>query len=203
MSIEKSNFGDTSVASVTRGAGSDETLGVEGYYNVKCYDKDGNLKWEDIAPNLVTAVGKQDLFNYYFGFTTNSGTASGPNYLGLLGGTTTYTAADTMSSHAWTEVGLANAPTYTGNRQAPVWTTASSTGSTPSNVTTKTAPALTFAMTSSGTVAGCFINSGASASATKDTTTGILYSAGSFTGGSKTVTNGDSIAVTYSTTATS
>ena len=200
---ELQNFGDTSDASVTRGAGSDETLGIQGYYTVKCYDKDGNLKWEDIAPNLVTAVGKQDLFNYYFGATSNGGTASGANYLGLLGGTTTYTAADTMSSHAWTEVGLANAPTYTGNRQAPVWTTASSTGTTPSNVTTKTAPALTFAMTSSGTVAGCFINSGSGASATKDTTTGVLYSAGSFTGGSKTVTNGDSLAVTYSTTATS
>jgi len=200
---ELQNFGDTSDASVTRGAGSDESLGIQGYYTVKCYDKDGNLKWEDIAPNLVTAVGKQDLFNYYFGATSNGGTASGANYLGLLGGTTTYTAADTMASHAWTEVGLANAPTYTGNRQAPVWTTATSSGSSPSNVTTKTAPALTFAMTSSGTVAGCFINSGSGASATKDTTTGVLYSAGSFTGGSKTVTSGDSLAVTYSTTATS
>ena len=203
MSIEKSNLGDTSVAMVTRGAGSDETLGVEGYYTVKCYGADGALKWEDVAPNLVTAVGKQDLFNYYFGATSNGGTSSGANYLGLLSGTTTYTAADTMASHAWTEVGGTNAPAYTGNRQAPVWTTASSTGTTPSNVTTKTAPALTFAMTSSGTVAGCFINSGSSASATKDTTTGTLYSAGNFTGGSKTVANGDSLAVTYQTTATS
>ena len=203
MSIEKSNFGDTSVASVTRGAGSDETLGIEGYYTVRCYGADGNLKWEDIAPNLVTAVGKQDLFNFYFGATSNGGTASGANYLGLLGGTTTYTAADTMSSKAWTEVGGTNAPAYTGNRQAPTWSTATSSGTTPSNVTTKTAPALTFAMTSSGTVAGCFINSGSGASATKDTTTGTLYSAGSFTGGSKTVANGDSLAVTYSTTATS
>jgi hypothetical protein len=203
MSIEKSNFGDTSVAAVTRGAGSDEVFGIQGYYSVKCYDKDGNLKWEDIAPNLVTAVGKQDLFNYYFGATSNGGTASGANYLGLLGGTTTYTAADTMSSHAWTEVGGTNAPAYTGNRQAPVWTTATSSGSSPSNITSKTAPALTFSMTSSGTVAGCFINSGSGASATKDTTTGVLYSAGSFTGGSKTVANGDSLAVTYTTTATS
>jgi len=203
MSIEKSNFGDSASATVTRGATHEETLGIQGFYEVKCYGADGNLKWEDVAPNLVTAVGKQDLFNYYFGATSNGGTASGANYLGLLGGTTTYTAADTMSSHAWTEVGGTNAPAYTGNRQAPVWTTATSTGSTPTNVTSKTAPALTFAMTSSGTVAGCFINSGSGASATKDTTTGVLYSAGSFTGGSKTVANGDSLAVTYTTTATS
>lgn len=204
MSIEKANFGDTASASVTRGAQHDESMGIQGYYHVTCYDKDGNIKWQDVAPNLVTAEGKQALFDYYFGATgTSGGTASGANYLGLLGGTTTYTAADTMASHAWTEVGGTNAPAYTGNRQSPSWSAASSSGSTPSNVTTKTAAALTFSMTSSGTVAGCFINSGASASATKDTTTGILYSAGSFTGGSKTVANGDSLAVTYSTTATS
>jgi hypothetical protein len=204
MSIEKSNFGDSASASVTRGAVHNETLGIQGWYDVKCYDSEGNLKWEDKAPNLVMAVGKQALFDYYFGATgTGGGTAAGVNYLGLCGGTATYTAADTMSSHTWDEVGGTNAPTYTGNRQAPSWSAATSTGSTPSNVTTKTAAALTFAMTSSGTVNGCFINGGASASATKDTTTGILYSAGNFTGGSKTVASGDSLAVTYSTTATS
>ena len=204
MSIEKSNLGDISVASVTRGAGSDETLGIQGVYHVVCRDSEGNIKWEDDAPNLVMAVGKQALFDYYFGATgTGGGTASGANYLGLCGGTATYAAADTMASHTWTEVGGTNAPAYTGNRQSPSWSAATSSGTTPSNVTTKTASALTFAMTSSGTVNGCFINSGASASATKDTTTGILYSAGNFTGGSKTVASGDSLAVTYTTTATS
>jgi hypothetical protein len=204
MSIEKSNFGDASSASVTRGAQHNETLGVQGVYHVVCRDAAGNIKWEDTAPNLVTAVGKQALFDYYFGATgTGGGTAAGANYLGLCGGTATYAAADTMASHTWTEVGGTNAPAYTGNRQSISWTAASSTGTTPTNVTTKTGAAITFAMTSSGTVNGCFINGGASASATKDTTTGILYSAGNFTGGSKTVANGDSLAVTYSTTATS
>jgi hypothetical protein len=204
MSIEKSNFGDSASASVTRGAAHDETLGIQGWYDVKCYDSEGNLKWEDKAPNLVMAVGKQALFDFYFGATgSGGGTASGANYLGLCGGTAVYAAADTMASHAWTEVGGTNAPAYTGNRQAPSWSAATSTGTSPANVTTKTSTALTFAMTSSGTVNGCFINSGASASATKDSTTGVLYSAGNFTGGSKTVANGDSLAVTYSTTATS
>ena len=204
MNNEKASFGDTASALVTRGAPHDETFGIQGIYHVICYDKDGNIKWEDDAPNLVTAVGKQALFDFYFGATgTGGGTAAGANYLGLLGGTATYTAADTMASHAWTEVGGTNAPAYTGNRQSINWTAASSTGSSPTNVTTKTGAAVTFSMTSSGTVNGCFINSGASASATKDTTTGVLYSAGSFTGGSKTVANGDSLAVTYSTTATS
>lgn len=204
MSIEQSNFGDAASASITRGAQHNETLGIQGWYDVKCYDSEGNLKWEDKAPNLVTAVGKQALFDFYFGATgTAGGTASGVNFLGLCGGTATYIAADTMASHTWTEVGGANAPAYTGNRQSISFTAASSTGTSPSNVTSKTGGALTFSMTSSGTVNGCFINGGASASATKDTTTGVLYSAGNFTGGSKTVANGDSLAVTYTTTATS
>ena len=206
--MELSNFGDSSVASVTRANDGSESMGIQGHYYVKCYDKDGNLKWEDIAPNLVNAVGKQALFDYYFGATgTGGGTAAGANYLGLVGSasaTANYVASDTISSHTgWIEVGGSNAPAYTGNRQSPSWSAASSGGTTPTNVTTKTASALTFAMTSGGTVFGCFINSGASASATKDTTTGILYSAGSFTSGSKVVSSGDSLAVTYTTTATS
>ena len=207
--MEKSNIGDISTAAVTRGAGSEEFLGIQGYYDVKCYDKDGNLKWEEKAPNLVTAVGKGALFDYYFGATgTGGGTASGANYLGLVGSasaTANYVQSDTISSHTgWIEVGGTNAPAYTGNRQSPNWSAATNNGSaSPSNVVSKAASALTFSMTSSGTVFGCFINSGATASATKDSTTGILYSAGNFTGGSKIVANGDSLAVTYQTTATS
>jgi len=207
--MEKSNYGDVSTAAVTRGAGSEEFLGIQGFYDVKCYDSNGNLKWEDKAPNLVTAVGKGALFDYYFGATgTGGGTSSGANYLGLVGSasaTANYFQSDTISSHAgWIEVGGANAPAYTGNRQSPSWSAATNNGSaSPSNIVSKAASALTFSMTSGGTIFGCFINSGATASATKDSTTGILYSAGNFTGGSKVVANGDSIAVTYTTTATS
>ena len=207
--MEKANLGDISTASVTRGAGSEEFLGIQGFYDVKCYDKDGNLKWEEKAPNLVTAVGKEALFDYYFGATgTGGGTSSGANYLGLVGSasaTANYVASDTISSHTgWIEVGGSNAPAYTGNRQTPSWSAATSNGfATPNNIVSKAASALTFSMTSSGTVFGCFINSGATASATKDSTTGILYSAGNFTGGSKIVASGDSLAISYTTTATS
>ena len=202
MSIEKSNFGDAASASVTRGAQHNETLGIQGWYDVKCFDSEGNLKWEDKAPNLVTAVGKQALFDYYFGATgTAGGTASGTNYLGLCGGTATYTAADTMASHTWTEVGLANAPTYTGNRQSVNWTAASSTGSTPSNVTTSAAAAITYTITGAGgTVGGCFLNIGGTSA--QSNTTGTLYSAGAFAT-AKITTAGDTVSVTYSTTATS
>ena len=54
-------------------------------------------------------------------------------------------------------------------------------------------------MTGSGTVAGAFINVGGSS--TIDSTTGVLFSAGDFTAGSKTVTSGDTINVTYTLSA--
>ena len=207
--MEKAKFGDISTAAVMRNAASDNSVGFEGFYDVVCYDAKGNIKWEDRAPNLVTAAGKNALFDYYFGATgTSGGTSSGANYLGLVGSasaTANYFPSDTISSHAgWQEVGGANAPAYSGTRQAPNWTAATNNGSAAgSNITSKAASALTFTFTSSGTVFGCFINSGASASATVGSTTGVLYSAGSFTAGSKVVSSGDSLAVTYTTTATS
>jgi hypothetical protein len=54
-------------------------------------------------------------------------------------------------------------------------------------------------MTSSGTVYGAFINIGGSS--TIDSTTGTCFSIGAFTAGSKTVTSGDTINVTYTLSA--
>jgi hypothetical protein len=118
--------------------------------------------------------------------------AAGAVVMGLKG-VGTANVADTQASHvSWNEVGGANAPTYTGNRQTPVFSAASGGAKT-------TSSALVFAMTGSGTVAGCFINIGGSA--TKDSTTGTLFSAGDFTAGSKTVTSGDTLSVSYTATA--
>ena len=197
--MEKSNYGDVSTAAVTRGAGAAEAVGLQGFYEVTCYDATGNIKWQDLAQNLVTAAGKQALFDYYFGATgTGGGTSSGANYLGLVtsaSATANYFQSDTMSTHAgWYEPSTA----VVAARQAPTWTAASNNGSaSPSNIVSKAAGAVTFS------IFGCFINSGASASGTTSATGGVLYSAGNFTGGSKIVANGDSIAVTYTTTATS
>ena len=110
-----------------------------------------------------------------------------------LKGTGVAVAADTQASHAsWLEVGGSNAPTYSGPRQTPSFSAAAAG-------VKSTSAALTFAMTGSGTVAGCFINVGGSV--TKDDTTGTLFSAGDFTAGSKIVTSGDTLSVTYSATA--
>ena len=190
MSNEISKFGDSVEATVTRNAGSSEWMGMVGYYEAKCYDKDGKLKWSDTIENLTTNVGRQSLLNSYF-----ANTGGGAIVMGLMGtGTPAY--ADTQASHAtWLEIGGANAPTYSGTRKTPAFSAA--TSANPSVLTTSAA--VVFSMTGSGTVAGAFINVGGSA--TVDNTTGVLFSAGDFTAGSKTVTSGDTINVTYTLSA--
>ena len=183
---DKVQMADVCEASVTRGASHKEATSISGYYTVKCFNN-GQLKWKDDIHNLVTTVGKNFTMD-----TTLGNTAGGAVVMGLKG-TGTAVVADTQASHAsWLEVGLANAPTYTGNRPTPTFSAASAGAKT-------TSSAVTFAITSSGTVAGCFINIGGSA--TKDNTTGTLFSAGDFTAGSKTVTSGDTLSVTYTATA--
>lgn len=164
-----------------------DEVAIHGHYHAVCYDQDGNVKWEDDIENLVTTVGKNLTLDTILG-----NTAAGAVVMGLKG-TGTAAAGDTQASHAgWLEVGGANAPTYSGNRPTPSFSAASSSSKT-------TSSAVSFSITGTGTVAGCFINIGGSA--TKDNTTGTLFSAGDFSS-SKSVVNGDTIAVTYTASLT-
>jgi hypothetical protein len=164
-----------------------DTMGIGGHYTAVCYSVDGFIKWTDEIENIVTTVGRNFTLDTAFG-----NTAGGAVVMGLKG-TGTAVAADTQASHAsWLEVGGTNAPAYSGNRPTPSFSAASAGSKA-------TSSAVSFAMTSSGTVAGCFINIGGSS--TKDSTTGTLFSAGDFSS-SKSVVNGDTIAVTYTATLT-
>ena len=186
MSSEITKIGDSFGASASYGGGSLENVGLEGVYVATCYGADGVEKWSDTIENLTTNVGRASLNDAYLG-----NTAAGAVVMGLKGtGTAAY--ADTQASHAgWLEVGATNAPTYSGTRKTPAFS--ASTSANPAVKTTSAA--VVFAMTGSGTVAGAFINVGGSA--TIDNTTGVLFSAGDFTAGSKTVTSGDTINVSY------
>jgi len=164
-----------------------DALSIQGFYHAVCYDKDGNMKWEGDIENLVTTVGKNLTLDTILG---NS--AAGAIVMGLKG-TGSASASDTQASHAgWLEVGATNAPTYTSPRKTPTFSAASAGSKT-------TSAASSFSITSSGTVAGCFINIGGSS--VIDNTTGTLFSAGDFSS-SKSVVNGDTIAVTYTCTLT-
>lgn len=195
MSNEIVGMGDKFGASASFGGGAEESVGLEGVYVATCYDADGNEKWSDTIENLTTNVGRKNLMDSYF-----ANTGGGAIVMGLGGanggGTFTPAYADTQSSHAgWYEVGGANAPTYSGTRKTPAFSAA--TTANPSVLSTSSA--VVFSMTGSGTVYGAFINVGGSTAI--DNTTGTLFSIGAFTAGSKTVTSGDTINVTYTLSA--
>jgi hypothetical protein len=199
MQKEISGFGDQAVATMQANASIPEGMGIEGHYHVVCHDAGGNLKWEEEFPNLVVAVGKQSLLDTLLR-TSGTYTTVGP-FLGLINNSTTFSATDTMASKSWTEL-----TTYTVGglavRGTAVFAASSSSGTTPSNVTTSTATAITYTMTGSATVYGCFLVTGTGAVSTISSTAGTLYSEGNFSI-SKVVTSGDTVTVTYSTSATS
>jgi hypothetical protein len=199
MHKEQSGFGDNAVATLQANASIPEGMGIEGFYKVECRDAQGNLKWDEAFPNLVVAIGKQLLLDTLLR-TSGTYTTVGP-FLGLINNSTTFAAADTMTSKTWTEL-----TTYTVSgsavRGTAVFAASSSSGTTPSNVTTSTATAITYTMTGSATVYGCFLVTGTGAVSTISSTAGTLYSEGNFST-AKTVTSGDTVTVTYSTTATS
>ncbi|HEX2656121.1 MAG TPA: hypothetical protein VHN11_21065 [Xanthobacteraceae bacterium] len=175
----------SSAATVTRGAGHTETIMPHGRYEVDCR-RNGQLVWRDTIDNLITNVGSNLINDTILG---NS--AAGAVVMGLMGAGTP-NVADTQASHAgWLEVGLANLPTYTGNRQTPSFSASSARSKA-------TSAPCTFPITNTGNVAGCFINVGGSA--TKDNTSGTLLSVGAFANGTKPVSNGDTINVNYTFT---
>ena len=199
MQKELASCGDKAEISLQTNVAGTETVGIDGYYHIECRDAAGNLKWTDEFPNLVNAVGKQLMLDTLL--KGSAYTVVGP-FLGLIGNSTTFAAADTMTSKTWTEF-----TNYTVGgsavRGTAVFASATSAGTTPTNVTTSAATAITYTITGAGgTVYGCFLVTGTGAVNTLSSTAGVLYSEGNFSV-AKAVTAGDTVSVTYSTTATS
>lgn len=185
MFIEKTNSVDQLSAGLIAGAGNTEGASGGGVFHFQCFDKDGNLKWEEVTHNTVVNEGLQDMNNKYF--KGSSYTAA--FYLGLIvgpGSATVYDATDTLASHAgWTEY-----TDYSGARKAVVF--GSPTNANPS-VISNIARAASFSISGSGgTIAGgfvCTVSSG---------TSGILFSEADFQSpGDRVVVSGDTLNVTY------
>lgn len=202
MQKELASCGDHAVATLQANATIPEGMSAEGYYHVVCRDKDGNVKWEEEIPNLVVAVGKQLMLDTFLR-TSGTYTTVGP-FLGLTNATLTPAATDTMTTLVGGGKEFINY-TVGGSpvRGTAVFAASTSTGSTPSNVTTSAAAAITYTITGAGgTVYGCFLVTGSGAVSTQSSTAGTLYSEGNFSV-AKVTTAGDTVSVTYSTTATS
>lgn len=203
LDIETQGAGDFATATLNAKAAGVESLAANGRYHFVCRDRDGKFKWEELFDNQVVQAGKILMMDTLL-YTASGYTLVGP-YLGLIATATTYSPTDTMASHGgWTE--FAN---YTVGGSA-VRGTASFAAATGNNVTTagsnivtSAASAITYTITGAGgVITGCFLVTGTGASSTINSTSGTLWSAGGFAV-AKTTTAGDTVAVTYTTTATS
>lgn len=184
MLTNKAKSSDQMSATVASGGSVNNGVYGGGVFCIQCFDKEGNLKWEDKAHNLVVNEGLQDMNTKYF--KGSSYTAAW--YLGLVegpGSGTTIAAGDTLATHAgWTEN-----TDYSGNRKAVTFGTA--TTADPSVIDNSGSPS-SFSMTGTATIAGAFL-------ASVDTgTSGILFSASDFQSpGDRSVVSGDTLNVTY------
>ncbi|MGC8518484.1 MAG: hypothetical protein ACP5P4_08130 [Steroidobacteraceae bacterium] len=140
------------------------------------------LAWDGAFLNLVPTGGADDILTQYF-----AGSAyTAAWYMGLVDGSTTptFAATDTMASHSgWTE----NTAYSNAARPTLGFGTAASRSIALS-------AAATFNINATATVAGGFFTT----VSTIGGTTGILYSAGAFTGGDASVKSGDTLSASAS-----
>ena len=182
----KATSTDTTSGLVISNKRSGEGASGGGVFHFKCYDKDGNLKWEDTAKNLVVNTGLQDMNTQYFN-TPSPYTSAW--YIGLVddSGFSAYAAGDTLASHGgWTET-----TAYSGGNRATA-TFGTATTADPSVIDNSGSVGV-FTITGTVTVKGAFLCD------TQDNTdnTGLLFSVSSFTGGVRSVISGDTLNVTY------
>ena len=184
MLIAKSAGTDNVSSSLTARTGVSAGMRAGGVFHVQCLDKDGNLKWETSEHNLVVNEGLQNMNTEYF----KGSTYSASFFLGLItgpGSGTTFAAADTLASKAWTEY-----TDYAGSRKAVTFGTA--TTADPSVISNSASPASFTISGAGGTVAGAFLCTVSSG------TSGVLFSESDFQSpGDRVVVSGDTLNVTY------
>ena len=186
MTTEKLKATDAVSSGLTCNPKAGEDAQATGLFEIKCHDKDGNLKWEAQSKNLVVNVG----LAYMAGTALTSVAQQTSWFLGLYGAgaSNTPAAGDTMSSHAgWTEVvAYSNA-----TRVAATFVTA--TTANPSVATNSASPAV-FNINGTTTVGGAFLTTGSA----KSGTAGTLFSAADFgSPGDRSVVTSDTLSVTY------
>ena len=185
MMKDHATTGDAIGASIIANNGVASGVAGGGVYHVQCFDKDGNLKWEEQGKNLVVNAGLKDMNDKYF--AGSSYTAAW--FVGLItgpGASNTYIAGDTLPTHAgWTEF-----TNYSGSRKAAVFGVA--TTADPSVISTSASPA-SFTLIGAGVVVA-----GALLASVSIGTSGVLFSVANFQApGDRTVVSGDTLNVTY------
>lgn len=160
-----------------------ENVFPETMYHVECFDKDGNLKWEEHFHNLVVTAGRNKLLDATF----KTGLASPLWYVGLKD-TGTPVAGDIMSSHAsWATI------TPYSNATDPAFTPGTIATGSVDNSGSKAV----FTINATDDVYGAFLKD----NNTKGGTTGTLYGVGDFSA-MRAVASGDTLNVTITLSVT-
>jgi hypothetical protein len=184
--------GDKMKAAMNYGAQGGDGAGAPYFVADVELVRDGQTIWKDKFANSVQQGGKVDLMNRYFGGT---GGAWNTVWLGVHNRTdATFSTASRLSDVTGAEIGGYQYAGATGQRfsiagvsslatsNPASWTVTASFSFTQ---TLQTAAGLLLAMNTTGTIA----------SLTRGTD-GVIYSMGTFAGGSKPVANGDILNVT-------
>ena len=169
-----------------------EHVMVDGRYKMTCVGPDGALKWEEEFDNIVTAQGKAHLLDHGL---AGPATAVAVRMLLITSGTPV--AGDTYATHAgFTEF------THIAALGTPSWSASSGADA----VTKATSANVSFNINAGSgvNVTGCgivlVVGTVGNLGVVGDTATSgaKLYSAGAFTtGGTKVVSNGDTLNVGY------
>lgn len=193
--MNSSHSEDFASASVTRGGLKADSTITQGRFVVQCFDAAGDLKWEEAFDNGLTNQGKGHLLNWglagsavvisaRMAFLTTSTFSS----------TSTYAAPGPIVEAGSGVINTRGTINWDAAAGAGTVTKATSTPTVASIVGTATITGIaivlsTAAVTTLGTVSDAAQESG------------VLYSVGSF-GVSKSVTAGDTLNVSYSTSLT-
>lgn len=161
-------FSDRFGASAAARRGFGENFLPRFHFALECFCPDGSLVWRRATPNVVTIVGRNDILDLYFDDGTPAGSPSSNWYIGLIDNGGSVSENDTMSSHAgWSEF-----TNYDEATRPAIAFSAASAGNK------STSAASSFTINATGEVDGAFIVN----QNTKSGTTGIVFSAGTFTG---------------------
>ncbi len=197
--IDRVGLNDRLAAGITAGGViAPQSAIFHGFWRMELYrpNKAGILRLidEDEWSNKVVYDGLEYALGLALDLTTSPALARKSNwFIGLTDGSpVTVANADSMSSHAgWAEV-----QTYS-EAVRQTWTDGGVAASPPS--IDNSASKATFSINGSATVGGAFMCD----NNTKGGTSGLLFSAGAFTAGDRSLQNGDSVQVQATFTATS
>ena len=188
MARAKAKLGAFFKAMVERAGGSRQRFLAETHWHWECFDKDGNLKWEEKNKNVCTDQGLNALIDIMFHAATQIATW----YCAIFETNHTPVAGDTYAAPGYTEC------TAYDESVRPEFVEAAASG----KVTTNAANRAVFTMNAGKTIYGGALVGGGSAGSTKGDTAGggKLYAASLFSS-PKVVVATDVLRLTISITA--